>query len=1008
MVFLIVLLLIFPTTYSFPQEKNISDISEFSTDPSKLYTNKEGLPQSNVITTAIDKLGKLWIGTQDGAAVYNSYRWEIINMPQISKSNYIQSIKVFSDSSIWFGVLRGGVARLYNGKFDFYTVSDGLPTNYIISIAEEISEDKKSIVWVGTNNGVARKDKGKWEIISTENEKELAGDLIYDIFQSNVGTVWFATNKGVSKYKNGKFSKLEMPKQIYNKQIFKIFQSSDGSLWFGSSGLVGRYDGGNWQFFNLGFDENKNRITSILESRDGTIWIGSLNGAWKLSRLKGNTYSEPSKIKFNLLTKNIDDFIVWSISETLDGSIWFGTFLGLIKYNYGKWKGLTEKMGLEQGGTTSIIQTKNGEYYFGTDAGLIHFKEGKFDHVKNISGSILYLFEDKEGNLWISVFLEGVYCYKNKMWYKYQIKNGLSSNTNWFISQTSDGAMWFGSDLGVTKYLNNKWYRFNTKDGLSDNTVLCLRESFDSTLYFGTTKGVSIYKNNKWDKLEAKNFSLDLAVSDIFEYTDSNLGRKGLWIATLGGGVLFYDYKSNEITVYNTLTSPSISNNSVYKIKKDSFGRLYFLTNHGVTRFTFVHKDSIRSEIFTNEDGLPNNEGISSASFLDSEGRIWFGTTEGAALFDPRNEMVDTLKKQILLEKIIIKDFYDNNFIKNGIELSYYQNTIFFEFALLSFFKENENKYSYQLVGYDNNRSEWTSDFKKEYSNLPDGKYNFVLWGKDFNGNISGPIEFSFVILPPWWETWWFQTLMLLLVGGSIFLAIKIYTAQKIKKHLMELERKNLIERERTRISQDMHDLIGSDLTKIAILSDRIENELRTFDKDSKLDGIKNRIISIGEISREIIDEMNEIIWSLSTKYDSLNDLVYYIHHYANEILEHHSTTLEFNLPERIPEIILPPEVRRNIFLIFKEAINNLIKYSKATIVKIMIGISDFNFYFEISDNGVGFLELQYDNLQDRVPKFGIRNMKHRAKAIGAILEIKSSIGKGTVVKLIFSLKSIK
>lgn len=983
------------------------DIQNFTFYPVKLYTNKDGLPQSNIISTAIDSIGRLWIGTQDGAAVYNGRKWRIVNMPEKSKTNYVQVIKVTKDSSIWFGILRGGIARLYNDKWDFYSVKDGLPSDYIITINEEITANKQSVMWVGTNKGLARREGDKWEIITTNSEIGLAGNIVYGICQSSDGTMWFATNKGVSKYSDGKWDILALPFEFTGRQIYKLFETVDGSLWFGSNQRIGKFDGKNWQIFYIGDETNNNVINSIYQSINGTVWIASMRGAWKINHLQNNTYSSPGFIRFNIGTGSKDDLLTWSISETSDGSLWFGTFLGLVRYTGGRWQGLTERMGIERGGTTAIIQTKNGDYYFGTDSGLLRFRDGKFEEIKNISGSILYLFEDQEGALWVSVFFEGVYRFKNNVWKNYKKNDGLADNTNWFIDQSLDKSIWFGSDAGVSKLVNGKFKTYTTSDGLNDNTVLCMYESIDSTLWFGTTNGVSILKDGSWKNFSPDNKLAGIPVNDIYEYKYGEKKGKTIWLATLGGGVYEYELRTNTLNNYNSAQIPYLSNNSVYRIEEDKFGRLYFLTNNKITRFSFVNNDEIVSEKFGVEDGLPNDEGISSASFVDLKGRLWFGTTEGATCFDPYQEVVDTASKPLIIERIYVANYDSAIYIYENINFNHTQNTISFEFSLLSYFKETENLYSFQLVGFDDTRSNWTSDYKKEYSKLPAGNYTFYVWGKDHGGKISGPIKFEFSILPPWWQTAWFRILMFILFSSIIYLIIRIYISQKIKKRVAALEKKNIIEKERSRISRDMHDSIGSNLTRVAILSDRIENDINngTLDK-IKIGEIKNRIKSIGQISRENIDSLNEIIWSLSSQYDSLNNLIFYMHHYANEMLLNCSTSLDFKLPEIIPDITLTPEIRRNIFLIFKEAVNNLVKYSKATLVIINLNISANSFQFEINDNGIGFSELQHDTINAKLPKFGLVNMKSRARSIGADLQINSSLGKGTVIKFFISFRS--
>ncbi|WP_290662715.1 two-component regulator propeller domain-containing protein [Ignavibacterium sp.] len=1004
---LIIIFIIFISGINLPQTLNKKDIINLASNPVKFYTNKDGLPQSNIISSAIDNIGRLWIGTQDGAAFYNGRRWEIINMPQVSKTNYVQVIKVTQDSSIWFGILRGGVARLYKGSWEFFSEQYELPSNYILSIAEERLTNGRSIIWIGTNKGIAKKLDNEWEIITTANEKGLAGNIIYNISQAKDGTIWIATNKGVSKYFKGKWEIFSLPSELRGKQIYKVLQSNDGNLWFGSNGVLGKFDNKNWQIFYLGNDKKNNVITSIHQSRNGTIWISSTLGVWKIRRSKYDAYSEPDFIKFRIGNRNKDDLVVWSISETSEGSLWFGTFLGLVRYTEGRWKELTEKMSVEQGGATAIIQTKRGDYYFGTETGLLHFKNGKIENVRNITGAILYLYEDQDEVLWVSVFSEGVYRFKDNIWKRYQKNDGLADNNIWFIYQSSDKSIWFGSDAGVSRLKNNRFTTYRSADGLNDNTILCMYESIDSTLWFGTTNGVTILKNGLWKDFSSETKLSGIAVNDIRGYNIGDPIDMTIWFATLGNGIYEYKLKTKLLKNYNTTQPPYISNNSVYRIEEDKSGRLYFLTNNKITRFTFINKEEIFSEKFGVEDGLPNDEGISSASFVDLNGRIWFGTTEGATVFDPASEIIDSSSAKLIFDNIIIKNFKDQ-ITDNNLELSYFHNPISFEYSLLSFFREADNKYSVQLVGIDDTQSEWTPDHKKDYFNLPSGKYVFKVFGKNFANIISGPLEFHFYINPPWWNTWWFYICCSLFISGISFLSIKFFINQKVKKRTEILERKNIIAKERARISEDMHDSIGSKLTRIAILSDRIVDNLNiNFSSKDSIEDTMLKVSSIGQISREILDGMNEIIWSLSPRYDTVNSLLFFMNHYFNEMFESSNITTNFEFTEMDNDIILSPEIRRNIFLIFKEAVNNAIKHSQATIISSRVFIKDDKFYLEIKDNGIGFSEQDFDNIKSgKDAKFGLNNIKMRAEKISADLSIVSRFNEGTTLRLNILLKN--
>src|SRR5262249_16932058 len=201
---------------------------------------------------------------------------------------------------------------------------------------------------------------------------------------------------------------------------------------------------------------------------------------------------------------------------------------------------------------------------------------------------------------------------------------------------------------------------------------------------------------------------------------------------------------------------PALPDNNVYRIEEDFKHRIYLFTNKGVARLTPrapTPEDPSEYSIytFTMEDGLPGNECNQNGSMVDSLGRIWAGKISGAAVFDPSKEIEDRAPKPLYIEQIILNGI-EKNIAKQA--LSYKENNVTFEFALLGFFRQKETRFQTQLVGFDAKPSDWTDKPERIYTNLGEGNYTFKVWGRDYAGNISGPIEMPFKIKPAPWRTW--------------------------------------------------------------------------------------------------------------------------------------------------------------------------------------------------------------------------------------------------------------
>jgi signal transduction histidine kinase len=204
-----------------------------------------------------------------------------------------------------------------------------------------------------------------------------------------------------------------------------------------------------------------------------------------------------------------------------------------------------------------------------------------------------------------------------------------------------------------------------------------------------------------------------------------------------------------------------------------------------------------------------------------------------------------------------------------------------------------------------------------------------------------------------------------------------------------ELERQTLIEKERLRISKDMHDEVGSSLTKIAVLGELVQREINNKDK------IEPSIKKITSISREVIDNISEIIWAINPKNDKLENLASYLHEYVSDFLEGTGISASFESIENFPSIELSAELRRNIFLVMKEIVNNAVKHSHASNFNLKLDFCDGKFLLSLSDNGTGFSSEQKSKFGN-----GLTNMKKRIEDIGGIISIESSASTGTMIQI--------
>jgi serine/threonine protein kinase len=228
----------------------------------------------------------------------------------------------------------------------------------------------------------------------------------------------------------------------------------------------------------------------------------------------------------------------------------------------------------------------------------------------------------------------------------------------------------------------------------------------------------------------------------------------------------------------------------VYRVEQDARRRVYLFTNRGVARLTPRNPtadDPSRFTVytFTTDDGLPANECNSSGSFVDARGRIWAGTIAGAAVFDPVEEVADAGPKALVL--LPPRAGERARAVAPGESLAHDQNTLAFDYALLSPFREDDTRFRTQLVGFDRSPSEWATDPKTKYTNLPEGRYEFRVWGRDYAGNESGPVSIEFRVKPAPWRTWWAWISYAVALGAAVY-GLQRARLRRLREHNRALE----------------------------------------------------------------------------------------------------------------------------------------------------------------------------------------------------------------------------
>jgi len=419
-----------------------------------------------------------------------------------------------------------------------------------------------------------------------------------------------------------------------------------------------------------------------------------------------------------------------------------------------------------------------------------------------------------------------------------------------------------------------------------------------------------------------------------------------------------------------------LASNGVSCITEDKLGRMYFGTTRSLDRLDL---ETNRIRHYTKADGLASN--AVRVAFRDREGALWFGTDLGISRLIPGPDP-PTSPPPILISGLrIAGDVQPISAMGEtevlGLVLNPTQNQLSIDFVGLGFAAGESLRYQYRFAD-----SEWSAPTDQRtinYASLSPGRYQFQVQAVTADGNASpAPATITFTILPPIWQRWWFVTLVALTVGLAVWFIYRYRVTRLIE-----------LERVRTRIATDLHDDIGSGLSHIALLSEVVRRRVNRDDPP-----VRESLAQIAGSSRELVDSMSDIVWAVDPRKDHLSDLTQRMRRFASEVFTARNIEFRFQESTEADDMKLGADVRRQVFLIFKESVNNIVRHSACKQADIEFMVEHGWLTLKVSDNGKGF------DSEEESDGHGLVSMRERAKALGGDLELISDNGDGTTVRL--------
>lgn len=913
------------------------------------YTQKEGLVNDKITALSEDKNGNIWIGTSEGISVFDGKGFIQFTEKDGLSSDRISGIIADATGSMWINTQSIGITRFTGKELISYSTEGGLRTTGYGTFMQ----DSKGIYWIATKKGIARFDG---TMLNDFNNSFKILNSVTSMVEDSKGNIWMAsTFYGLIKYDGRVFTHYTEENGLPHNSILSLIKDRNDNIWIGTRyGGLCKFDGSYFTHYKTEQGLSDNKILCLVEDKQGHIWVGTSGGG--VNKLNINGFAE--KIKMESFGKSR----VRPIIKDSTGDLWFGTEgAGLYRYD-----------------------EKTIEKYF--DQGLYNLR------------GFRSMFTNKKRSIW---FGEGdgygFYRYSNRQFLYYKVPQERSSNLS--VLEDRNGIFWFGtSSEGFGRYDGSELVYVSEKEGLSANRIHIVFEDKKGNLWLGTENGGLIkYDGKNFTVLSEKQGLFTKSVTSIIEDANGNL-----WFGTFGAGLCKFD--GTHFTYYTE--KQGMSFNDIWSLKEDTNGQIWAGTDIGLS--VLIPQKNAAGKFQKNytvynfglQDGLKATDFNLHSVCIDNNNRIWWGT--GKALitrdlnipfkpykphslnishievngqyYDFRN-LSDSLKDKISFSSIASFQSYPDN-----PSFSYKLNHLGFHFSAIEWQAVHKIKYSYRLLGLDNNWSIAAAETYADFRNLSHGSYELQVKAIGESKEWTTAISYHFTIRPPWWLTWWFKTIVILSLAGIIFLIARFIYRYQLRKQRTAMEKQLAVQMERQRISSEMHDDIGAGLSGVRLLTEITKNKLKDGDVGSEVDKIYQ---SVGELSAK----MKEVIWSLNTENDSLNSLVAYLQKQSRMMMENYAGTLEIIQPGEIPDIRINGDARRHIHLLVKEALHNIIKHSEASHVKLGISYDEL-LRIVISDNGKGLTEDNTDTGGN-----GMKNMRQRIRQLNGIFLLQNKNG---------------
>jgi ligand-binding sensor domain-containing protein/signal transduction histidine kinase len=1035
------------------EDRNMAVTSWPSRFVRTVYTTKDWLPDNAIRTLLQTRDGYLWAGTRSGLARFDGREFRVHrDFPRESCTALAED----GQGQLWVGTASGGLVRLSAQGAVRLTRADGLADDRVLSLCAALSGD----LWVGTMNGLNRLHRGRWEaIVLTEPDPHSASDVqlaVHAIHEDASGGIWLSRSQGVSRLSPANDLQEEFvipPGTLATPAL--ISGQPGGETWVLADWAVSVWDNGRIQPRPGGPETMKHPGQGFLADRAGNRWMGGDNtGLYRVD-------PEGRLFRFGV-AEGLSDLWITCLLEDREGNLWIGTERGgLNRWTPAPVQMLTVEDGLPHPNvwTVATCPIDPDRVWIGTDDGLAVCQGGVIRPVTLpkplFSPNVRALHPDRLGRLWIGTG-DSLECLTADQLVTHRWQAAPAANKIRAILCDQAGNLWAGREFGLMLRQGDRWHHLGSADGLPHVDVRVLREDRDGSVWAGTFGGGLAHirltpgspaAGSLPPGVEAPRIAIETLelpggpganfVWSLHIDTDGVLWagtRRGLvrlaprrfaaGPAGLASGGSLHQFEMRLFTAEDGLFDEVIN-----EVIEDDFGRLWFGADRGIYSVAKTDLDALRSgaierlrcKVFDVADGLVVNEtnGQKSqpAACRTPDGRLWFPTPRGVAVIDPtaveeKPPPPPVIQRLVLNGKVAFDDqawpFSGFRDTSNGSDRHLHlsvppasHRSLEVAYSAVALHARERLRFRYRLEGVD---SDWVDAGDREtvnYENLRPGHYRFsvrtVQW---FGGVASAATTLGVTLEPSLLEQRWFQVLAASLACGAVFAAWRGRSRQKDRVH--QFHRQSELIRQREWIAQDLHDALGSSLTRLRSMSRQLRDRVHEGPVREGLDRLSTEV-------DHLLGRMRVFLDGTDGQDRVLADLLAEIREHAATLLDEAGMCPRWDFPTHTENMLLDARTCRAAILVIWEALANVVRHAHASEVRVAARVLTRTgnrlawLELAVADNGCGLpVRDPGDALDDpqekRGKRRGLEGMRSRIRAFGGEFKTLSSPGKGTSI----------